>query len=125
MANIGFISTRFAVQDGVSRESAKWAEKELLQILDDQKGKQASIFQRYLDMLDHWVGHPPFHPFARQEILGVGHAVFGLVREARKGSQRITYLFNFTDEVQLINASAVGGNVSRLDLLSGETVEAG
>ena len=103
----------------------KWQEDELLRVLEDREGPQAIIFYRYCDMLRRRAEHPAFHPSARQEVLPLGDAVFGFIREAGKAGGRITCLFNFTASEQTIKSSAVGGNVSRVDLLTGSRTEAG
>ena len=103
----------------------KWQEDELLQTLEDREGAQATIFYRYSDMLRRRAEHAAFHPSARQEILPLGDEVLGFIREAGKGGERITCLFNFTATGQTVKGSAVGGNVSRIDLLTGTRTEAG
>ena len=103
----------------------KWQEDELLQLLEDREGTQSTIFYRYSDMLRRRAEHEAFHPASRQEVLPLADTVFGFIREAGRGGERITCLFNFTASEQAVKGSSIGGNVSRVDLLTGDRYEAG
>ena len=86
---------------------------------------QATIFYRYSDMLRRRSEHLAFHPSSRQEILSLNDMVFGFIREDFTCGERITCLFNFSSSEQSVKSSAVGGNISRVDLLTGSKIEAG
>ena len=103
----------------------KWQEEELLHILEDRESMQATIFYRYSDMLRRRSEHLAFHPSSRQEILSLNDMVFGFIREDLTSGERITCLFNFSASEQSVKSSAVGGNISRVDLLTGSKIEAG
>ncbi|MEL0120231.1 MAG: sugar phosphorylase, partial [Opitutae bacterium] len=103
----------------------KWQEEEFLHILEDRESMQATIFYRYSDMLRRRSEHLAFHPSSRQEILSLNDMVFGFIREDLTSGERITCLFNFSASEQSVKSSAVGGNISRVDLLTGSKIEAG
>jgi len=103
----------------------KWQEEELLHILEDRESMQSTIFYRYSDMLRRRSEHLAFHPSSRQEILSLNDMVFGFIREDLTSGERITCLFNFSASEQSVKSSAVGGNISRVDLLTGSKIEAG
>ncbi len=80
----------------------KWDLDDLKKEIDNTKSPHSKIFTRYVRMLRRRNSHPAFHPDGPQRVVELGPAVFGFIRLAPDGSERITCLFNFTATKQTL-----------------------
>jgi sucrose phosphorylase len=78
----------------------KWDLSELEALIDDSASETAQVFDAYRRLLATRRAQPAFHPEAPQHVLNLGTAVFGLMREAFDGGQRILALFNLSPHHQ-------------------------
>ncbi len=71
--------------------------------LRDADTFSSQVFNAYADLVRARRGHTAFHPLGNQRAytLNDGH-VLGLERTAPDGSERVTCLFNFSDQPQMI-----------------------
>ncbi|RMG34504.1 MAG: glycosyltransferase family 1 protein [Planctomycetota bacterium] len=82
--NIGFVSTRFAGTDGVSLESAKWAE-----VLYDARGHISHWFAGILDRDPGTSRLVPLASFTHPDIAAINGQVFGRLHRDREVTERI------------------------------------
>jgi glycosidase len=99
---------------GINRE--KWQVSDLNSRLEDSEAEESTVFARYVAMLRRRVSHQAFHPSSSQEIVELGSALFGLVRQSQDKNDRVFCVFNFTAEPQTISiellAEGMGASVS-------------
>lgn len=81
----------------------KWDEQELGILLEQEESEASKIFATLRALLRRRGDYPAFHPDAPQEIHSLGDTVFGFLRIAQDGSQRVFCLFNMTSEPQTIS----------------------
>lgn len=70
----------------------------LRELLEEEGSVQKVLFKRYKQLLSIRIHEEAFNPFGKFEILDLGNKVFAIKRYAKKESESILALFNFTGE---------------------------
>ena len=78
----------------------KWDEAQLTQRLADTTGAGGRVFKQYRHLLQLRRAHSAFHPDAPQQVLDLDEALFGFVRTAPDGGERLIALHNLSDRPQ-------------------------
>mgnify|MGYP005848613389 CR=1 FL=1 len=113
----------------VNRQKCEWASLEAE--LADITSLRRQVFSCYVELLRARAGSPAFHPHGTQRVLsrGLGRAVFGVWRNAPKGSEQVLCLHNVSNSRQQVEIAPDEHSVAceRLDvltdLLSGHTFQ--
>ncbi len=79
---------------GINRR--KWDRGELEALMVDPASETGRVFNELVRILRLRRAHSAFHPHGPQRLLELGPGMFGFVREAPDGGERIFCLFNFT-----------------------------
>jgi len=76
----------------------KWEQGELNRQLDDVHSTASRVFREYLRRLRLRRERPAFHPNASQQVLELPDGLFGFLRSAADGSERVLALSNLRGE---------------------------
>lgn len=105
----------------------KLTHRQLEDELRDEASLRAHVFGGYARLLHARAGSPAFHPSAPQQVVDCGEAVFGLLRTAPGGGERILCLHNLSRQRQRVrvDSTAAAGRSIRTsrDLLRGGVVD--
>ncbi len=105
----------------------RWDYGELNALLDDPETVHAQVLEMLSERLKLRARQAGFHPNATQFTLNLDERVFGLWRQSLDRAQSIFALHNCSDEEVVIPHEGLNmiADEHWLDLLSGETIEAG
>ena len=84
----------------------RWNADELNALLDDATSISARVFIRYRRLLRLRAEHPAFHPDGGQRVLDLPDGLFGLVRTAPDGGERIASISNLTNRPRNLELGA-------------------
>jgi sucrose phosphorylase len=80
----------------------KFDRAELERDLSDLKSLRHRVFARYRRLLMSRASSPAFNPYAPQQIVECGEAVFAVLRTARDEKQKVLCLHNVTNQPQIV-----------------------
>jgi len=98
----------------------KWDRSELEGLLANHECETGRVFRLYKRLLQIRRRQSAFHPDADQQILSLPDGIFGVMRSATDGGQKILALFNFTDSTQQLHSRLLPVDIPEWHELIGE-----